>query len=92
MLHYEPSCRIYTFSAGHAVYEWSVEGAKPDGEREASNMRAICEHNLLLYVSSYCYICVLMLLCMCPHTAMYVSSYFYICALILVYMFLIYQV
>jgi hypothetical protein len=30
---------------------------------------------ILLYVSSYCYICVLTLLYMCPHTAIYVSSY-----------------
>ena len=29
---------------------------------------------ILLYVSSYCCICVLILLCMCPHTAVYVSS------------------
>jgi hypothetical protein len=35
------------------------------------------------YVSSYCYICVLILLYMCPHTAIYVSSYCYICVLIL---------
>ena len=29
----------------------------------------------IIYVSSYCCICVLILLYMCPHTAMYVSSY-----------------
>jgi hypothetical protein len=29
----------------------------------------------LLLVSSYCYICVLILVCMCPHTPIYVSSY-----------------
>ncbi len=34
----------------------------------------------------YCYICVLILLYMCPHTAIYVSSYCYICVLILLYM------
>jgi hypothetical protein len=34
----------------------------------------------------YYYLCVLILLCMCPHTAMYVSSYYCICALILLYM------
>ena len=42
---------------------------------------------LVKHVSSYTsyYICVLMLLCvlillyMCPHTAMYVSSYYYVC-------------
>ncbi len=38
-----------------------------------------------MYVSSYCYICVLILLYMCPHTAMYVSSYCYVCVLILLY-------
>ena len=32
---------------------------------------------LLLCVFSYCYICVLILLFMCPHTAMCVSSYCY---------------
>jgi hypothetical protein len=32
------------------------------------------------------YICVLILLYMCPRTAMYVSSYCYICVLILLYM------
>ncbi len=40
---------------------------------------------ILLYVSAYCYMCVLMLLYMCPHTATYVSSYCYICVLILPY-------
>ncbi len=52
----------------------------------------------MLYVSSYCYICVLILLYMCPHTAMcvlillyvssycyIVSSYYYVCVLILLY-------
>jgi hypothetical protein len=38
-----------------------------------------------LYVSSYCYICVPILLYMCPHTAIYVSWYCYIRVLILVY-------
>ncbi len=44
----------------------------------------MCPHTAI-YVSSYCYICVLILvLCMCPHTSiMYVSSYCYICVLIL---------
>jgi len=32
-------------------------------------------------VSSYYYICVLILLYICPHTATYVSSYCYICVL-----------
>jgi predicted ABC-type exoprotein transport system permease subunit len=36
-------------------------------------------------VSSYWYICVLILLYMCPHTAIYASSYCYICVLILLY-------
>ena len=46
-----------------------------------------------IYVSSYYYICVLILLYvssyyyMCPHTTIYsVSSYFYVCVLILPYM------
>ena len=34
---------------------------------------------ILLYVSSYYYICVLILLHLCPHTSTHVSSYFYIC-------------
>ncbi len=33
----------------------------------------------LLYVSSYCCRCVLILLYMCPHTAIHVSSYCYMC-------------
>jgi len=32
-----------------------------------------------IYVSSYCYICIFILLYMCPHTAMYVFSYCGIC-------------
>jgi hypothetical protein len=36
-------------------------------------------------VSSYYYICVLILLHMCPHTTTYVSSYYYICLLILLH-------
>jgi hypothetical protein len=39
----------------------------------------------LLIVNPY-YICVLNLLCVCPHTTMCVSSYYYICVLILLYM------
>ncbi len=39
-----------------------------------------------IYVSPYCYICVLILLYVCPHTAIYVSSYCCICVLILLYM------
>jgi len=39
-----------------------------------------------LYVSSYYYICVLILLYMRPHTTIYVSSFYYICVLILLYM------
>ncbi len=40
---------------------------------------------ILLHVSSYCYICVVILLYMCPHTTIYVSSYHYICVVILLY-------
>ena len=32
-------------------------------------------------MSSYCYVRVLILLCMCPQTAIYVSSYCYVCVL-----------
>jgi hypothetical protein len=39
-----------------------------------------------IYVSSYYYMCVLILLYMCPHTTIYVSSYYYIRVLILLYM------
>ncbi len=50
----------------------------------------MCPHTAV-YVSSYCYVCVLMLLYMCLHTAIYVSLYCYIvcpsvCVLILLYM------
>jgi hypothetical protein len=48
----------------------------------------ICPH-AALYVSSCCYICVLMLLYMCPHAALsaiYVSSCCLICVLMLLYM------
>jgi hypothetical protein len=47
---------------------------------------ACCWGLYFLHVSAYCYICVLMLLYMCPYTAIYVSSYCYICVLILLYM------
>jgi hypothetical protein len=42
--------------------------------------------SVILCVSSYCCVCVLILLCMCPHTAVYVSSYCCVCVLILLYM------
>ncbi len=58
----------------------------------------MCPHTTT-YVSSYYYVCVLVLLyiCvlvllvsshyyMCPHTTIYVSSFYYICVLILLYM------
>jgi hypothetical protein len=38
----------------------------------------VSSYVLILYMCWY-YICVLILLCMCPHTAIYVSSYCYIC-------------
>ncbi len=43
---------------------------------------------ILLYMCPHTtvYVCVLILLYMCPHTAIYVSSYSYICVLILLYM------
>ena len=39
-----------------------------------------------MYVSSYRYVCVLILLYMCPHPAIYLSSYCYISVLIPLYM------
>jgi hypothetical protein len=44
-------------------------------------------HGLVSYklARCECYICVLMLLYLCPHTAVYVSSYCYVCVLILLY-------
>ena len=39
-----------------------------------------------IYASSYCYICVLILLYMRPHTTISLSSYYYICVRILLYM------
>ena len=41
---------------------------------------------LILYVSSYYYMCVLILLYMCPNTTIYVSSYYYIRVPILINM------
>jgi hypothetical protein len=46
---------------------------------------SICDCISCVYVSSYCYICVLILLCACPHTAIYVSSYCHMCVLRLQY-------
>ena len=36
-----------------------------------------------LYLSSYCYISVIILPYICPHTTLYLSSYYYICVIIL---------
>ncbi len=38
-----------------------------------------CRYCTTLYLSSYCYICVLILLYMCPHTTICLSSYHCIC-------------
>ena len=38
---------------------------------------------LLLYVCPYCCMCVLILLCVCPHSAIFVSAYCCVCVLIL---------
>ena len=54
-------------------YEWCV----------SSHYKCVL---ILLYVSAYCYVCVLILLCMRPHTAIYASSYCYVCVLILLHM------
>ena len=37
-------------------------------------------------LSSYCFICVLMLLCICPHPSMSLCSYCYVCVLMLLCM------
>jgi hypothetical protein len=42
---------------------------------------------MLLCVSTYYYIYVRMLLCMCPHATTYVSSYHCICVLVLLYIY-----
>ena len=51
-----------------------------DARRQAQH-EAGC--HTAMYVSSYCYVCVLMLLYMWPHTAVHVSSCCYVCGLIL---------
>ncbi len=57
------------------------------GEMERKFNRSSYSHiRVSIYVSSYCYICVLILLCMCPHTAICVSSYYYTFVLILLCM------
>jgi hypothetical protein len=45
----------------------------------------VCPHTPI-YVSSYHYICVLILPCICPHNPIYLSSYYYTCVLMLLYM------
>jgi hypothetical protein len=42
---------------------------------------------MTLYVSSYYYICVLILLSIRPHTTIYVSSYYYMCPHTTIYTF-----
>ena len=57
-------------------------------EQLKSRDRLICVL-ILLHVSSYCYVCVLILLYMCPHTAVgaaQVVRQVYICVLILLHM------
>ena len=48
-------------------------------------LRRMCPHTAAECVSSYCCVCVFILLYMCPHTAAYVSSYCCICVLILLH-------
>ena len=36
--------------------------------------------------AAYYYVCVLILLCLCPHASIYVFSYYYTCVLILLHM------
>jgi hypothetical protein len=50
-------------------------------ESNAKIWSHVCPHTPVC-VSSYCCICVLILLYMCPHTAVCVSSYCYMCVLI----------
>ncbi len=52
--------------------------------REPSGKSSIRPHTI--FVSSYYYICVLILLYMCPHATIFVSSYSYGCVLILLRM------
>jgi hypothetical protein len=60
--------------------------AAPGQYEDTHIYRSIPVYVCVLILSSYYYICVLILLYMCPHTAIYVSSYYYICVLILLYM------
>ncbi len=64
-------------------------------QRSAAAGRCCCPAQPLSFQVHYvlsvcCYICVLILVCMCPHTGVYVSSYWcirvLICVLIVVYM------
>jgi hypothetical protein len=55
----------------------------PGNSRELSRTRLSRDISLQHEQSSYCYICVLILLYMCPHTTMCVSAYYYICVLML---------
>ena len=52
----------------------------PVGKYFCTSKQVLVYHYATIYVSSNCYICVLILLHMCPHTTIYLaSSYYYIC-------------
>ena len=64
----------------------SYTSSLAEGALSYRGQRANSESHTTTYVFSYSYICVTVLLHMCPHPAVYVSSYCYICVLILLYM------
>jgi hypothetical protein len=71
-------CKCVTCFTSYLLY-WSARmchALSPGPAVHVTDVyRTIC-------VSAYCYICVIILLCMCRHTAMYASAYCYICVLI----------
>jgi hypothetical protein len=81
---------VYYLSACLAIGNLVIEeGARDTFLGIAMSVRALSEQlksrDRYIYVSLYCYVCVLVLLYMCPRTARYVSSCCCICVLILCY-------
>jgi hypothetical protein len=67
------------FSSFFSHTTFCTAGMSDIGLRARRGKQCRSNAGTTIYVASYYYICVLILLCMCPHTTIYVSSYYYMC-------------
>ena len=79
VIHHSQSFQSLTSTSSHSI--GSHQSSESIGYSQGDDVDDETLRMLLqaLHLSAYCHTCVLILLCMCPHTAIYVSAYCYMC-------------